>query len=69
LAILPELETARLSLRRLTIDDAPFVAALYNEPSFIENIGDRGVRNVDDAQRNLKRFGKLGAHCSWSRGP
>jgi len=54
LAILPELETARLSLRRLTLDDAPFVVALYNEPSFIENIGDRGVRNVDDAQRFLR---------------
>jgi len=54
LAILPELETARLSLRRLTTDDAPFVVALYNEPSFLENIGDRGVRNVDDAQRFLR---------------
>jgi RimJ/RimL family protein N-acetyltransferase len=54
LAILPELETARLSLRRLTADDAPFMVALYNEPSFLENIGDRGVRNVDDAQRFLR---------------
>lgn len=54
LAILPELETARLSLRRLTTGDAPFVVALYNEPSFLENIGDRGVRNVDDAQRFLR---------------
>ncbi len=54
MAILPELETARLSLRRLTLDDAPFVVALYNEPSFLENIGDRGVRNVDDAQRFLR---------------
>jgi ribosomal-protein-alanine N-acetyltransferase len=54
LAILPELETARLSLRRLTLDDAPFMVALYNEPSFLENIGDRGVRNVDDAQRFLR---------------
>ena len=54
MAILPELETSRLSLRRLTTDDAPFVVALYNEPSFLENIGDRGVRNVDDAQRFLR---------------
>jgi ribosomal-protein-alanine N-acetyltransferase len=54
LAILPEFETARLSLRRLTLDDAPFMVALYNEPSFLENIGDRGVRNVDDAQRFLR---------------
>jgi RimJ/RimL family protein N-acetyltransferase len=54
LAIPPELETPRLSLRRLTVDDAPFVVALYNEPSFLENIGDRGVGNVEDAQRFLR---------------
>jgi ribosomal-protein-alanine N-acetyltransferase len=54
LATLPELETARVSLRRLTLDDAAFVVALYNEPSFLENIGDRGVRNVEDAQRFLQ---------------
>ena len=54
LAILPELETERLTLRRLTLDDAPFVATLYNEPSFLANIGDRGVRNAEDAQRFLR---------------
>ena len=54
MAIPPEFETARLSLRRLTLDDAPFVVALYNEPSFLQNIGDRGVRNLDDAQRFLR---------------
>ena len=54
MAIPPELETARLSLRRLTADDAAFVVALYNEPSFLEHIGDRGVRNVEDAQRFLR---------------
>ena len=54
MAILPELETARLTLRRLESDDAPFVVALLNEPSFRENIGDRGVRNVEDAHRYLR---------------
>jgi len=54
LAILPELETARLSLRRFAFDDAPFVVELLNQPSFIRNIGDRGVRNVDDARRYLR---------------
>jgi [ribosomal protein S5]-alanine N-acetyltransferase len=54
LATLPEFETERLSLRRLTPEDAPFVAALYNEPSFLEHIGDRGVRNAADAQRFLR---------------
>ena len=54
MAILPELETARLTLRRLDFDDAPFVVRLLNEPSFLQNIGDRGVRNVEDAHRYLR---------------
>jgi RimJ/RimL family protein N-acetyltransferase len=54
LATLPELETPRLTLRRLEFDDAPFLVALLNEPSFIENIGDRGVRSIDDAHRYLR---------------
>ena len=44
------LETVRLRLRRLTHDDAEFILRLLNEPSFIQNIGDRGVRTPDDAR-------------------
>ena len=54
MAILPELETARLSLRRFVLDDAPSIVELLTQPSFIRNIGDRGVRNVDDATRYLR---------------
>ena len=54
MAILPELETARLSLRRLEYNDARFIVRLLNEPSFIENIGDRDVRSIDDAHRYLR---------------
>jgi RimJ/RimL family protein N-acetyltransferase len=54
LAILPELETARLSLRRFTLEDAAFALRLVNEPSFIANIGDKGVRSLDDARRYLR---------------
>ncbi|MDB4950291.1 MAG: ribosomal-protein-alanine acetyltransferase [Gemmatimonadetes bacterium] len=43
------LETERLALRRFTPDDAEFVLRLLNEPSFIENIGDKGVRTVEQA--------------------
>jgi RimJ/RimL family protein N-acetyltransferase len=42
--------TDRLLLRRLTGDDAAFVLEQLNEPSFIRNIGDRGVRTLDDAR-------------------
>jgi RimJ/RimL family protein N-acetyltransferase len=54
LAILPELETSRLILRRFDFDDAPFVVSLLNQPSFIANIGDRGVRSIEDAHRYLR---------------
>ncbi|HEU4781293.1 MAG TPA: GNAT family N-acetyltransferase [Steroidobacteraceae bacterium] len=54
MAILPELETPRLVLRQLQFDDAPFLVKLLNEPSFIENIGDRGVHSIDDAHRYLR---------------
>jgi RimJ/RimL family protein N-acetyltransferase len=54
LATLPELTTARLALRRLCFDDAPFLVKLLNQPSFLANIGDRGVRDIDDAHRYLR---------------
>ncbi len=42
-------ETGRLTIRRLTTDDAAFILRLLNEPSFIENIGDRQVRTIEQA--------------------
>jgi RimJ/RimL family protein N-acetyltransferase len=44
------LDTERLRLRRLCSDDAAFIVELLNDPSFIENIGDRKVRTLDDAR-------------------
>ncbi len=44
------LETERLSLRQLTNDDSLFILELLNEPSFIQNIGDRNVRTIEDAR-------------------
>jgi RimJ/RimL family protein N-acetyltransferase len=46
---MPVLETDRLVLRRLTEDDAAFVLALLNDPGWLRNIGDRGVRSLADA--------------------
>ncbi len=44
------LETHRLRLRRLSVDDAGFILRLLNEPSFIQNIGDRNVRTIEEAR-------------------
>ena len=44
------LETERLVLRRLTPDDAPFMLELVTDPSWIEFVGDRGLKTVEDAR-------------------
>jgi RimJ/RimL family protein N-acetyltransferase len=49
------LETDRLSLRQFSIDDADFILRLLNEPAFIQNIGDRGVRTLEDARSYILR--------------
>ena len=47
--------TPRLRLRRLGPSDAAFVLELLTDPSFLANIGDRGVRNLDDARAYIER--------------
>jgi RimJ/RimL family protein N-acetyltransferase len=47
------LETDRLNLRRISIDDAEFILQLLNEPSFLQFIGDRGVRTFEDARNYI----------------
>lgn len=44
------LETDRLILRRMSIEDAEFMLGLLNEPSWLRFIGDRGVRTHEDAR-------------------
>jgi RimJ/RimL family protein N-acetyltransferase len=46
-------ETERLRLRRFTADDAPFILELLNDPDFLRNIRDRGVRTDADARRYI----------------
>ena len=48
-----QLETKRLLLRPITVDDAPFILTLLNEPSFLRYIGDKQVRNLDDARQYI----------------
>ena len=47
------LETERLILRHLEEDDAPFILDLLNQPSFLRFIGDKGVRNLDQAREYM----------------
>jgi ribosomal-protein-alanine N-acetyltransferase len=52
-----ETETQRLLLRRFRDDDqdAAFMLAMANDPSWLKNIGDRGLRSVDDARRYIQQ--------------
>ena len=47
------LETDRLILRWLSTDDAEFILELLNEPSFLQYIGDKGVRTLEDARNYI----------------
>jgi len=57
------LETDRLILRKLSADDAAFILDLLNQPSFIQHIGDRGVRTLEDARRYIS----AGAVASYAK--
>jgi len=59
--IMRVMETARLNIRRLLPGDAAFVLELLNDPSFIQNIGDRGVRNLESA-RDYIMLGAIASH-------
>ena len=47
------LETERLRLRKIVVDDAEFIHGLMNDTAYLEYIGDKGVRTVADAKHFL----------------
>lgn len=52
---MPPIHTARLTLRELAIDDAPFILELLNTPGWLHFIGDRGVRNEAHARDYIEK--------------
>lgn len=52
------LETPRLVLRQLELNDAPFILELVNDPAWLQFIGDKQVHDLEDA-RNYLRTGPL----------
>ena len=46
-------ETERLTIRQFALGDCDFIIRLLNEPSFIENIADKGVRSPEQAAAYL----------------
>jgi len=62
------LETDRLLIRHLTTDDAEFILRLVNDPSFIANIGDRGIRSHEQAA-NYLLDGPIRSYSEHGHGP
>jgi RimJ/RimL family protein N-acetyltransferase len=44
----------RLSFRQFELSDAGFLMRLMNDPAFVEHIGDRGLRQVEDARNYIR---------------
>ena len=49
------LDTKRLTLRQFSVDDAPFIYELFNDPDWIRFIGDRNIHTVDDARAFIEK--------------
>ena len=65
---LARLETKRLQLRWLTVDDAGLMLAIWNDPDFVRFVGDRGVRTLDQA-RDAMHEGVLKLYRDYGYGP
>ena len=62
------LETDRLTLHEMTLDDAGLMLAVWNDPAFVRYVGDRGIRNLDDAEEAM-REGILRLYEEYGYGP
>lgn len=47
------IETERLLLQPMKIDDADLILELYNSPNFIKFIGDRNIKSIQDAEHYI----------------
>lgn len=62
------LETDRLRLRPVTGDDFALMLAVWNDPAFIRNVGDRGIR-TEGAARDAIRDGAQKLFDDFGYGP
>lgn len=59
------ISTDRLLINRITLDDAGFILKLMNDKDWIKNIGDRGIRTIEETEeyirtRFLKTYDEVG---------
>ncbi|MGB1237521.1 MAG: GNAT family N-acetyltransferase [Pseudomonadales bacterium] len=56
-------QTPRIRIRQLTVSDAAFILELFNQPTFLRYIGDKGVHSLACAEHYL-RSGPLASYAS-----
>ncbi len=62
------LKTARLNLRWLEPGDESLLLAVWNDPAFVRNVGDRGIRSMEQASEALTS-GPLKLYSDYGYGP
>ena len=60
--------TERLQLRKLTLDDAGLMLAVWNDPAFVRHVGDRGIRTTEEAHDAMRK-GALHLYEAFGYGP
>lgn len=61
------IETNRLIISHLSVDDAAFIMKLVNTPGWLQYIGDRNVKSLDDGRRYLQQ-GPFKSYAQWGFG-
>lgn len=61
-------QTERLNLRRLTLEDADLMLAVWNDPAFVRHVGDRGIRTLEEARQAMTE-GPLMLYEKYGYGP
>ena len=50
------LETERLRIRPINLEDASFILSLVNSEGWLEYIGDRNVKDITDSERYIQKI-------------
>ena len=63
-----QIATQRLVLRRLTLDDADLMLAIWTDPDFVRHVGDRGVQTREQAREAIAE-GAILSYAEYGFGP
>ena len=64
----PVLNTERLELNWLTLEDTPLMLGIWNDPAFVRYVADRGIRTLEQARAAVEA-GPLRLYAEYGYGP